>query len=718
MYKYLLVGICYWISSFTLFAQDITPQQKAWLYKIVKKTPCLNRNWISYFDYTGGIHEEKIVNEVGDTILHTYQVTLWDSVEQNIIRDPELLKIDWPAIRNSSPGLISNAAVKLSLWELYNQIRNGYEESPHFSSKNYSQIIYSEIIQSLPPRMKKGNQVKKKYLPVVFAIINPSLNIDRKIKSFETVGNVTLQEKRKVFDRWHQLISSHIEKTSQLYFNQLLGNKTYFKGALLAVGDGSGSSGLLDEKEGTEEGKEINTGTGKGIGLFTYKMKVRKDNLVPEYLSEIKLNALQNEPSLVHLTLWGMDWSKPPVVVIENGKKSYVLFGTPEFSPNPDRVPGISYFDRMEDYRERKIKQVINELNKDGGLLSIYRKEEAIRNQIQFQIDSINFEVDSLRELGAISDAAIENRRFKNEVNLSNLTDKEKRLASLQRKISAEYNRIERAEKELDNMKAALGEEPQQWKKEDGLYLFEDGSIFNFKTQDLILSEDSLASSQLHVKLLAATYSAYSDAKDEVQLYVNVTGGVDHYLGTLNQFYKKATFSDTLISRAFFYKPNAYTQSNILSDKEVHTLNELAKNITDKKLKVVFNLFAMGVDILNTPLPSKINYTNKQNEANFKTARRSELSIIQKDDTLFIQVNAYADAGNTSLSNIHRKQNLQQLKTKYQSLNPALSALRVLGILAELEKYLPIDINDEIIEVVPNQYKIKVGEVKKAIPQN
>ncbi|GAF04358.1 hypothetical protein JCM21142_73061 [Saccharicrinis fermentans DSM 9555 = JCM 21142] len=634
-----------------------------------------------------------------------FHISSWDSLEQSIIQNPALLQVDWEAISQSSPGLVSNAAVKLALWELYVELKNGYQESPPFSMSEDVNVIYREMIEAMPRKMKKGAVLKEKYMPVFYDVINPSLGFRRKLASLESVSMLTAEEKKIVFDRWHQLISTHVDEKSRLYFQILLKRKVYFKGTLLAVGDGSGSSGLLGEKESGEAGAVINTGTGKGIGLFTYRTKKNKSSVVPDYRSEIDLELAPDEPMLLHLTLWGMDWDKHPLVVVETGEKSYLLFGAPEFSPDHNRVEGTSYYDRIEDYKQRKVDRVIGELNKQGGLLDIYKKEERMRDVIQTQIDSINLEVDSLRELEESNELAIQNRLFKNSVHLGNLSDKERRLKDLQSKIKAVYSELNSAEDEVKRMYAALGDHPQSWTEKDSVYIFEDGSFYHFKTQDLFLLADQEMDNRVRVKLLAATYSIYSDSKDEVQLYVNITGGVSEYLKEYEKKMKPVSDPDTIVCKSYYFDPNAYRASVFFTVEESRAIAELGKRVLGNEKQVRFILVAHGVDSLSQSIgmDGRGTYDVKKNLASYRKSRRVDIQIVECDKEFVVRISGFADRGRTSLLGLPKdvKSRLVGLMNVEQSWNPALSALRVLSVVREIEKLTGLSLRTEKIVCLP-----------------
>lgn len=688
----------------TLLGQSFTPQQKAWLYRIVSKSDCLKQNWDSYFVYAGGSPENKEYSGDGINNLQCITTMFWDSIEQRIVLNPEVLQVDWEAITQTSPGLIADASVKLSLWELYSNLKQGFVDSSGFVSNQTAQYFYTQMIAVLPSGMRKGSEVKKKYRQVLYDILNPSLNIGAKTASLNQLEKFSIQSRKEVFDRWHWLVKQYVDKQSKRYFQMLCRRKVYYQGNLLAAGEGSGSSGLLKEFE-EREGEGIHTGTGKGIGLFTYQMTAEKDVLIPDFQTETQVMELSGEPTLLHLTLWGLDWSKKPLVVIEKGGKSYHLFGSENFSPDPYDTEGTSYLDKIQEFEEKKIIKLIEDLDKDGGLLSIYNRELVLRDKIEAQIEGNNLEIDSLRKQENVSDALIKQRLRRNGVHLSNLSDKENKLSSVQKKISVVYQHIDAAKKELREMVDQLGANIQEWQRLDSLYLFADGTIFNAYTQDLIFYPNEAGPEKIKVTLLPASYSIYSQNKDEVQMYVNITGGVDDRL-ELHEKEKELTLScDTILRKTLFFAPNAYDLTSYFSDEEQVRIGDMAANIGSGKMKLSAVFVAWGVDtLLHTSMDmDKQNYMHKKDLSRFKDSRRVDIKLLKSGGEYEILISGYTDAGNTALTSYDTcaYPELLKFKNEQQSLNPALSALRVMGVIREVALITHLDFKGQKIKVVP-----------------
>ena len=95
--------------SITVFGQDhvsINPEERAYLFHIVKKSPILDQNIGRYFEYQG----ELIKFPNGNLN--------YDSMETVIINQPDKLLIHHSEIAKSTKGIIAEAANKMAIWEL------------------------------------------------------------------------------------------------------------------------------------------------------------------------------------------------------------------------------------------------------------------------------------------------------------------------------------------------------------------------------------------------------------------------------------------------------------------------------------------------------------------------------------------------------------------------------------------------------------------------
>ena len=97
-----------------VFSQEkerFSPEEKAYLFHIVRKSPILEKNIGRYLEYKG------------PNISFASGEINYDSIESIIINNPSFLYIRSSEISKAPKGLISEAANKMALWELNKILR-------------------------------------------------------------------------------------------------------------------------------------------------------------------------------------------------------------------------------------------------------------------------------------------------------------------------------------------------------------------------------------------------------------------------------------------------------------------------------------------------------------------------------------------------------------------------------------------------------------------
>ena len=234
------------------------------------------------------------------------------------------------------------------------------------------------------------------------------------------------------------------------------------------------------------------------------------------------------------------------------------------------------------------------------------------------------------------------------------------------------------------------------------------------QTQDLIIMEDSSDINKVNVRLLAANYSIYSDKKDEVQLYINITGGAKLPVVETN---RKTSVRDTVLTKYFYFNSDEFTCENCLDQQEKVVLQELAKDISMGNKAINLSLVAGSIDTLNhiNLAKDKVDYQSKKELDRYINSRRVELTIVVENGHCIITVQGFTDAGNTTLSKANTEV-LSVLKDFYNtehSLNPALSLLRVKSVLDNLESVMGLDFSEANIQVPILKKEINVQLLKE-----
>ena len=663
------------ISPVLLQAQTpLLPKQQAWLYRIVQKTPVLERNWGHFFRFDEGAFIK---------VVYGQYKTDHDAITQHQIEFPESLQINYDSIALTSPGLISEAAIKLTLWELNEALKNCIYRPEQCPDSIYQ--YFSQPLQKVIPHKLNS----KRSAAVLACVMHPSLPISIKIEQLSKRYKLDVSVQKKLLNKWRQLVTEYALTNSQKYFKLFSSGQSFDGITFLAAGEGSGTAGLLYETELNPEDSTKNW-YGKGIGLFTYEVKTSKGQLRPLSQSTEQVELPAGKPSSLHVSLWGLNSSFKPMIIITNGSKSYHLFAdftSRELSADPTMGSGISHMDRIDQYQSKKIEPLLKDLQKEGSLGAILQKEYGVKAEIESNLSRLEAEIDTLQKEENPSQPAIDYRKKLIDTNLTNLTKKEHRITDLERKLSHEYSKIASAEKKLAEMQNLLGPKPQVWKKVDHQYFFEDGVIFDTQTQDLIFPVSETAVS-LDIRLLSAGYTLEGQQKDEVQLYVSLTNA------PANQEIIKAEALH--LQHTFFFYPDEYNSFTPLPD----SLITILKNAISNKKKQLF------IQVTIAPLPDSLihptitairSYPDRDRE--FKQPisstgqnRKVVMDIHQHGDTLFITASGSTDVVPTRLStvdpDIREQLGITHSSTKN---NVYLSALRAMGMIQNLFSSIEIE---------------------------
>lgn len=543
MHQSIIVTVLFFSFSLVIGQSKLNPEQSAWLYRITQKTPVLQRNWNTFITFDKTPFTRSNIN---GTVID------YDAIEYYQSHNAEELNIDWSALATSSPGLIAEASTLLALYEL-NQlllkvVQHGATEDSTYLALSKKLKVY------LPAKTKKAIQITQ-------TVVHPSLPLKIKTGQLDKF-RLNAEEQKKLLNGWRTILNNYLQQRSQHFFTQLSSNGAYYEMLLLAAGEGSGTAGLLYEQEKHPDG-DNKRWYGKGIGLFTYEMRVRNNEVLPRENTQSQVKNLKAKQNSLHLSLWGLNSSFKPLVVVTVDNKSYHLFSdfkSKELSPDPRQSTGISFIDRIEQNRQKLIAEPLNEIQGEGSLSSILEKENASKAKIEAKLTQLEGEIDSLQQLVPVSENAINYRRKSINSLLSSLSDKTERIARLEKKLSEVYRNIDRAETTIANMTKQLGPNPQTWTEVAGRYTFADGVIFDKNSQDLIFENGTSEKKSIKIHLLSASYNLKGAQRDEVQLLVNSTSAPKAQ--KVAQAEGTKFMNDTIIQNSYFY-PDAFTLNEL-----------------------------------------------------------------------------------------------------------------------------------------------------------
>lgn len=703
---------------------NFTAEEKAYLYHIVKKSPILEKNIGRYFEYKGPMIEFAS----GDIN--------YDSIESIIINQPNHLFIRSSEISKSPKGLLSEAANKMALWEL-NKILlakrlDDEAEFPFYIHK--LEEFESILIKHLPTVALKEEKGIKKPHKKLYNLLDPGLSLDDKIKMIETYHFLNSNEQLGTLSAINLSINEYVKKRTFTFYTSLGGEAEIFENILVAAGDGSNTTGLLEEREKDEQGR-WNKGLPKAVGLFPYQLEFNSEmnkgaSIEPLRYSKNKLRTVgNNKITNLHFDVWGYNSKKQTTVVIERKGLSYHLFGSGKtrfLSPDSSFSDGATFQSIINQLKNDKIKVLNDKITGKKGFdywISNYEKKktESAKKINKYERDYSEYGYTSITTKNKMSrkdkkerERMIEenpNQPLKKNFQPKTDSNKDKR-SQLQEAIVREnesyksYKKYiadlkyekENAQKilaeyqlKLNEYNKLMGEKWATYTYKDGIYTFEDSTQFDMLTQEFQFKEKN-KEEDFEIRLLSIPFSCLSKDADEVMLHIHLADAEPSYDARLQIHLEDAFDSDKF----------TITKQLITKEDSV-AVKQLFESIMNKKLPLIISNKGNGIGKWNGQKTIKdenpnelnsypgANETEKQQQrmdSTFSRLRKTEL-IIKTKQTILFEINSYTDPVSSNLSITNP--NIQSLMTKNNlSKNDVLSAYRTGFILKKLKQELNI----------------------------
>lgn len=527
---------CCLLSNF--FAQDkfqISPQDKAYLFHSVKKSPILDQNLGRFFEYRG--EEIKLPNGTLN----------YDSIELMIVNQPNLLHIHTSEIGKSPKGLVAEMASKHAVWQLNKvlQAKRANELAQLGYVEDYDRFELL-LVEKLPKNAFNTLKGETEIHTKVTSVLNPSLTFQDKLATLNALALLTANDKKEIIDAVSYATNKWVEERSYAIFKFLGGNADFYSNVITAAGNGSSTSDLFVEREKDERGRWTD-GVPKAIGLFSYQTEIfhdpkrSRESVRPEIFSIHQFDTPgKNRKTNIHLDVWGYNTDKQTTVVIERLGKVYPLFGSSDtrfLSPDSTFGDGLTYytlinrlqkeindleemvsgrrgFDYWIDYHEKRKQGKLLQIDKTEKLLSDMRMSPIRTNDKKYKTKSgkkkrkKNQErvVRYYEELSMIKRKILELEKLKEEA------------------LLLQNNKIQQQNKMLD----LIGRKWVPFTVKDGFYTFEDSVTFDMYTQEFTIPATK-ESEVFEIRLLAIPTSLESDQADEVMVHINVTDATHFY---------------------------------------------------------------------------------------------------------------------------------------------------------------------------------------------
>jgi len=692
--------------------EDLTPEERAYLFHVVKKSPILNQNFGRYFDYQGP--EIKFLNGALN----------FDSIELLIINKPETLVIRKEEIAKSPKGLIAEAANKMALWELNKTLlakRSDPKDLQEYQNEydKYEQLL----LMKLPPNALKTFDGVSKPHPKLQQVMNPSLALDDKIAMLESLRFLDENDQLNTLEAINFAVNTYVDARAEEIYKALGGQADTFVNILVAAGDGSSTTGMLEEREKDEKGR-WNKGLPKAVGLFPYSMYIEKTESKKKTLSKLEPRRFvtndfktvgNNRHTNVHFDVWGYNSEKQTTVVIEKNGLSYHLFGSGEtrfLSPDStfsngktfqsiindlefvkiarlhDKIYGKRGFDYWIEYNTKKRDQTETKIVKkekeysDLGYSPISTSKKPSRSVKKSKKRAIKAGKSTFDGKPTTSSNRKSRKKLQNSIVglYAQFEGYKRNIAELEIEKQEAIDLMAIYQRKLDSYKAAMGLNWAKYTEKDGLYTFEDSTTFDMLTQEFQFKPSDKVE-DFEIRLIAIPESSLSKNADEVMLHINLVDAEPNYDARINLELNDVFASDK------WELPN-----KLFNKDDSVALVVFFEGLLDRK--VDFNIIGRGQGIgrwngTQTVKAYKAEELNRypsskaKMDSTFVRLRKSEL-FINMGRNIEVNVNSYTDPVRSSL-NITNS-NFTSAMTKFGlSKNDILSAYRTHAILMALK---------------------------------
>lgn len=696
--------------------EGLTAEERAYLFHVVRKSPILENNIGRYFDYKG------------PDIRFANKEINYDSVEIVIMNQPDLLIIRRDEIAKSPKGILSEAANKMAIWELNCMLqakRGSDDELIPFKDK--FKRFESLLIAALPPAALKVEDGIAYPHPKIYNVLNPSLSLDDKTAMVETFRFLNTNDQLVTLLAMNSAINAYVQDRSLEIFRLLGGVADTYQNVLVAAGDGSSTTGLLEEREKDEKGR-WNKGMPKAVGLFPYQLEIttgasKKEQEISSLLATITdLSTVGNgKETNVHFDVWGYNSKKQTTVVIERHGLSYHLFGAGDtrfLSPDSTFSEGATFQSIINDLEFNRIAKLHEMIYGKRGFdyWIDYNKKKKDEVELKIEINEKNFSDLTLRPIKTKNKPSRKVRKEKKRQQKNHTLDDKvpdttvdggkkqkgksqndivylytlyeaykKKIADLELQREEAIALMDKYQKRLSYFKQLMGLNWASYTEEDGLYTFSDSCTFDMYTQEFIFPAKYEAE-DFEVRLIAIPETCLSEQADEVMLHINLTDAEPLYdarlqVELLNQF----------SSDKWDLHRSLFTQDDSVA------LMQFFEGLLDKSRPFSIIARGQGVGEWNGLRVIKANHPQDELEKAKKfqhddpemlRLRRSELYVFLERE-IKLEVNSYTDPKNSNIEVVSPE--FQKAMTAYNlSKNDILSAYRTARILQKLKEELNV----------------------------
>jgi hypothetical protein len=702
-----------WFSSFS-FGQinpNISPETRAYLFHIVRKSPILENNMGQAFEYKGPMIYLK------DSTVN------YDSLDRILINNPEFLTLQKTIIEKCPKGVLLEASNKTAIYEMCSQIK-AFSLGDAMRNQSMVNSFFKAFVDTLPKALASNKTIDVLTNPSSSPLLRTNISVKEKIMELKFLGFSKATDQKAILEAQSFALNKTIGERTIRLFELLGGMYTDIKSVLVAAGDGSYTHGLLEERDVDDFGN-FNQGLPKAIGLFPYHFTLAQDKRAEvntKRYTVLTFNTFGPEKlTQFHFDVWGYNSKKQTMVIVEKGDHQYPLFGsrtTRFLTPDSSFTEGTTFMKFLSDLKNKRYVELNELLNGKLGY------DERIK-RLTIQLEEIETRIDE--ESGALGNlytydykvgrrASKKTRKMikagkgsevinapRKKTHQKPKGEKQDLIVSLNEQYDYTYDQLEtlidereplqeeynEIKSRIQRLESMVGQRWQSFTEKDGLYTFADGTTFDVYTQDLsfLPTEDTLP---VTVKLISIPEDYEEADADEVMMHISCSDAVPYYDADFN-----LDFNDV-------FSPDAYEYNRpIFRAQDSSMVASLFKAFKKSKFPISLDLLGNGIgcwkdsllirdplqrELPTYPLLEQATATTARDTEPFKSLRKTTLQI-KLNRSLHIRIVSTTDPVKSNVTSTYFDTQAF-CQTHGLSKNELLSALRTRSILLQVRKEL------------------------------
>ncbi len=598
---------CIWlflINSSQVFSQKeivFDGERKAFIYHVIWKNERLEDNFGKYFEYIGTPYLKR-----------DGEKPKRDSVEWAIKNNPDNLLIRKNELAAVSKGMLMELCNKLALHDINLTIKHRNSEEPQHQKfiEEYETLV--EILSNkLPPYAMKDKDGKKVPLLKMEKILAPTYSTKSKINVSSSGGAFDPTETKAIVKAVNQSIKLWVENRALQYFRVFGGRANLFDNQLMSAGDGSGFAGAGKEHKQDKWYK----GLTHAIGFFYYLTdiildgKSKKQKVKAMHVPIVNYKTYGSDTiTNIHFDVWGKSQERQTTVVIQKGINSYILYGKDETNLlSPDSAygkEGVTTYqmliDELKDVHIAHYEEMIYGKRGYDYQIEFHKKERDIclekikvteykLNKIRYTPGSgnvINYKPKDPKNHQPNANESVKKKKRTTQDWLMYWYEKwefhKEMIVKLQKEKEIALEILATLKDKLSEMEQNLGYRVLEYEEKDGIYMFEDSTIFNYETQDFKFLGTQYPE-EFNIRVLSFDEKVLSTKADEVQIHWSLTDEDEDE----SLVYNRKFIND-------FKLNEGYNFTKVLDENDSIRIKELINFIVENPKKIKMNLSGNG----------------------------------------------------------------------------------------------------------------------------